>query len=59
MLTFNLEVSEWLSDIAAAGSWLQSVFEGLVVHIFDNWLLSGFICTIIVLIAVCIVIDFH
>lgn len=50
MLTSNpSQFSDYVYYVSSAISWLEDVFEGLVDTIFSNWLLAGFLYTLIFL----------
>lgn len=50
MLTSNpSQFSDYVYYVGSAISWLEDVFEGLVDTLFSNWLLAGFLYTIIFL----------
>lgn len=50
MLTSNpSQFSDFVYYVGSAISWLEDVFEGLVDTVFSNWLLAGFLYTIIFL----------
>lgn len=50
MLTSNpSQFSDYVYYVGSAISWLEDVFEGLVDTIFSNWLLAGFLYTLIFL----------